>query len=98
MVKPADVPEYLTHNTSKRHSPTVAPSVAAPGPLVFRELMRFEMESAQVLMGWGASSSIEFELVDILLEKMKLNVCPFFEKKINFILLSEKKNIAPLVL
>ena len=75
MVKPADVPEYLTHNTSKRHSPTVAP----PGPLVFKDIMRSEMESARVLVGLGFSSSIE--LVDILLEQMKLNVCPFFEKK-----------------
>ena len=32
MVRPADIPEYLTHNVSKRHSPTVAPSVAVPWP------------------------------------------------------------------
>ena len=82
MVRPADVPEYLTHNLSKRHSPTVAPSVAVPGSLVFRELKRSEMESARVV-------------VDILLEKMKLNVYPFFEKKINFILLSEKIILGP---
>ena len=57
MVKPADVPEYLTRNISKRHSPTVVPSVATPGLLVLRELMR------------GVSSSMEFEeLVDILSE------------------------------
>ena len=70
MVKPADVPEYFTHNVSKRHSPTVAPSVAATGPLVFRDIMRSEMETAQDLVGLGASSSIEsVELVDILLER-----------------------------
>ena len=69
MVKPADVPEYLTHNTSKKHSPTVVPSVVAPGLLVLRERMRSEMESARVLGVWGVSSSMEsVELVDILSE------------------------------
>ena len=66
MVRPADIPEYLTHNVSKRHSPTVAPSVAAPGPLVLRDIIMSEMETAQVLVGLGDSS---IESVDILLSK-----------------------------
>ena len=53
------------HSISRRHSPTVAQSVAAPGPLVFRDIMRSEMETALDLVGLGASSSMELvELVD----------------------------------
>ena len=67
MVRPADIPEYFTHNVSKRHSPTVTPFVAAPGPLVFNDIMRSEMETAWDLMGVEDSSSIEsVELIDIL--------------------------------
>ena len=51
MVRQADIPEYFTHNVSNRHSPTVVLSVAAPGPLVFRDIMRSEMETAQDLGG-----------------------------------------------
>ena len=67
MVQPPDVPEYLIHNVSKRHSPTVTPFVAAPGPWVFSDIMRSEMEAALDLMGMGGSSSIEW--LDILLAK-----------------------------
>ena len=83
MVKPADVPEYLTHNTSKKHSPTVVPSVVAPGLLVLREHIRSEMESARVLRVWGMSSFIEsVSLVDILsgIDEIKC-MSVFFEKK-----------------
>ena len=66
MVRPADIPEYLTHNVSKRHSPTEAPSVAVPGPLVLREIIMLEMDTALVLVGLGDSS---IESVDILLAK-----------------------------
>ena len=69
MVRPADIPEYLMHNVSKGHSPTVAPSVATPGPLAFRDNMRSEMETARVLVGLGDSSIELVEWVDTLLAK-----------------------------
>ena len=64
MVRPVDIPKYLMHSVSKRHSPTVATSVAAPGPLVLRNIIRSEMETAQVLLGVG---DLSIESVDILM-------------------------------
>ena len=71
------------HSTSKKHSPIVVPSVAAPGLLVLRERIKSEMESARVVVGWG---------------KDEIKCMSVFREKINFILPSEKKIIAPLVL
>ena len=67
MVRPANIPEYFTHNMSKRHSSTVTLFVAALGPWVFNDITRSEMEAALDLMGMWDSSSIEW--VDILLAK-----------------------------
>ena len=61
----------------------VVPSVAAPGLLVLRERIKSEMESARVVVGWG---------------KDEIKCMSVFREKINFILPSEKKIIAPLVL
>ena len=84
MVKPADIPEYLVHSTSKKHSPIVVPSVALPGLLVLRERIRSEMESARVVVGWGGGpSSIEFELVDIhTIRKDEIKCMSVFREKI----------------
>ena len=57
----------ILHITYPRHSPTVTPFVAAPGPLVFKDIMRSEMETARDLMGVEDFESAEW--VDILLAK-----------------------------
>ena len=78
MVQSPDVPEYLIHNVSKRHSPTVTPFVAAPGPWVFSDIMRSEMEAALDRMGWGTCNPLS----GLIFCKTRLNVCPFPENKL----------------
>ena len=101
MVRPPDIPKYFTHNVSKRHSLTVTPFVAAPGPLVFNDIMRSEMEAAWDLMGMEDSSSIEW--VDILLAKLNQMYVRFLKKIFTFIPFKKKiepfkKKYVPLVL
>ena len=68
MVKPADLPEYLVHRTSKKHSPIVVPSMGAPRLVMLRLRINSEMEVERVLGVWGWSWSMESSLVDILSE------------------------------
>ena len=79
MVRPADIPEYLTHNVSKRHSPTVAPSVVSAWPLVLRAIIMSEMETAQVLVGLGG---LVHRVSGHSVVKTKLNLCQLKKKSI----------------
>ena len=53
MVLPPDVHEYFRHNESRKHSLTVNPCVAAPGPWVWRDIISSEMLVALARMGGG---------------------------------------------
>ena len=102
MVRPADIPEYSTHNVSKRHSPTVSPSVAArAGALGVQG--HYEVGDGG-RSGPHEVGGLVHRVGGHSVGKTKLNLCPLKKKSIFWCLEEEKIEllyffkITPLVL